>query len=69
MPVSQRNQRKMDSKQQSSSSTNDKTKSNDSSGGRSNIWILIVAFIALILYSLYNSIGIYTKERMTSDFE
>lgn len=35
----------------------------------SNIWILAVAFALLILYVLYNSISIYSKDRMYNDFE
>jgi hypothetical protein len=63
MPSSQRQQRKSDVKQ-SSPKTNKSKKTNNST-----IWILGVAFAALILYVLYQSISVYNKDRMYNDFD
>ena len=63
MPASQRQTRKSDVKQSSSlPSTNPPT-------SNSNIWILAIAFAALILYVLYQSISVYNKDRMYNDFD
>jgi hypothetical protein len=63
MPTSQRQQRKGDSKQSSVNLTKPKSTSN------SNIWILAIAFAALIFYVLYQSISVYNKDRMYNDFD
>ena len=56
MPASQRQQRKTDA-----------AKSKPASN--SNVWILVVAFAALVSYVLYHSISVYTKDRMYNDFD
>ena len=63
MPASQRQQRKVDSKQSSTNPVKTKPPTN------SNIWILAIAFAALILYVLYHSISVYNKDRMYNDFD
>jgi hypothetical protein len=63
MVSSQRQQRKADSKPSSSNTVKSKPSSN------SNIWILGIAFAALILYVLYQSISVYNKDRMYNDFD
>lgn len=57
MPASHRQARKSDIKPSSSPTSN------------SNIWILAIAFAALILYVLYQSISVYNKDRMYNDFD
>jgi len=63
MPSSQRQQRKTDSKHSSSDVVKAKSTSN------SNVLILGIAFAALILYVLYQSISVYNKDRMYNDFD
>ena len=63
MATSQRQQRKTDSKHPSSNVVKPK------SANKSNIWILAIAFAALILYVLYQSISVYNKDRMYNDFD
>jgi hypothetical protein len=63
MASSQRQQRKTDSKHSSSDVVKAKSTSN------SNVLILGIAFAALILYVLYQSISVYNKDRMYNDFD
>jgi hypothetical protein len=63
MKSSQRQQRKGDPKHSSTNTVKSKPSSN------SNIWILAIAFAALILYVLYQSISVYNKDRMYNDFD
>jgi hypothetical protein len=63
MVSSQRQQRKTDSKHSSSDVVKAKSTSN------SNVLILGIAFAALILYVLYQSISVYNKDRMYNDFD
>jgi len=63
MVLSQRQQRKTDSKHSSSDVVKAKSTSN------SNVLILGIAFAALILYVLYQSISVYNKDRMYNDFD
>lgn len=63
MGSSQRQQRKTDSKHSSTNLVKTKPATN------SNIWIIGIAFAALILYVLYQSISIYNKDRMYNDFD
>ncbi|CAF3614448.1 unnamed protein product [Rotaria sp. Silwood1] len=56
-------QRKTDLKQTSSNTPKSTPSSN------SNIWILAIAFAALVFYVLYQSVNIYSKDRMYNDFE
>ena len=57
----QRQARRADSKQP----TGVQNKSNSNS----NILIIGIAFAALILYVLYQSISVYSKDRMYNDFD
>ena len=61
MVSSQRQPRRVDSKH----STTVQNKSNSNS----NILIIGIAFAALILYVLYQSISVYGKDRMYNDFD
>jgi hypothetical protein len=63
MVSSQRQQRKADSKLTSTNPVKTKPTNN------SNIWILAIAFAALISYVLYHSISVYNKDRMYNDFD
>ena len=63
MVSSQRQQRKTDSKHSSTNTVKSKP------ANKSNIWILVIAFAALILYVLYQSISVYNKDRMYNDFD
>jgi hypothetical protein len=63
MVSSQRQQRKSDSKHSSSNVAKTKPASN------SNIWIIAIAFAALIFYVLYQSISVYNKDHMYNDFD
>jgi hypothetical protein len=63
MVSSQRQQRKAESKNSSSNLIKSKPANN------SNIWILAIAFAALIFYVLYQSISVYNKDRMYNDFD
>lgn len=63
MAPTSRQQRKVDTKSNTTSTQKSKSSNN------SNIWILGIAFAALILYVLYQSIAIYSKDRMYNDFE
>ena len=64
MPTSQRQTRKQDAKQ-----TPPTTTVKTEPARNSNLWFLAVVFALLIFYVLYNSISIYTKDRMYNDFE
>jgi len=64
MAISQRQQRKADSKNSSPNLIKAKSASSNS-----NIWILAIAFAALMFYVLYQSISIYNQDRMYNDFD
>ncbi|CAM2708647.1 unnamed protein product [Rotaria socialis] len=61
--ASTRQQRKIESKTNSSNIAKSKSSSN------TNILILAIAFAALVFYVLYQSINIYSKDQTYNDFE